>query len=292
MGITFLGGGNMASALASGLMEKGMPRISLRVVEPVKQQREFLANRYGINAIDHWPVGKIVGRDDVIVLAVKPQQMQTAVLPVAQTLSELKPDDRPLVLSVAAGIRTTTLSAWLGGHTRVVRTMPNTPSMIGLGAIGLAAGESIDERDRELAQSIMQTVGETVWVTDESMLDAVTALSGGGPAYVFRMIEAMSRAGEALGLTPQQAQRLTLYTFAGSAQLALRADEDPAVLRERVTSKGGTTAAALAVMNRFDIDRMMTEALQAARTRSEELGREFGDGASGSWGLGSVRSTN
>jgi pyrroline-5-carboxylate reductase len=269
MRILFIGGGNMAAALVGGLIARGTAADELAAVDPSDAQRAALGQRFGIATYES--VAEAAGRSagaDVLVLAVKPQQMRDACDAIDGVIG------LQLVLSVAAGVRAVDLSSWLGGHQRIVRTMPNTPAMIGLGAIGLAALPGADAADRQTAETIMKAVGETVWVDDEALLDAVTAVSGSGPAYVFRMIEAIAAGGRKLGLSDEQAMRLTIRTFVGASQLAAQSDEPPSVLRERVTSKGGTTAAALAVLNDRDIDRLFADALDAACTRSEELGRE------------------
>jgi pyrroline-5-carboxylate reductase len=266
--IVFVGGGNMASALIGGLIARGVSPTSLQAIDPSASQREALAARFGITS--HAASGEHVGQADVLVLAVKPQQMHQAVDALAPQIAT------QLIISVAAGVRATDLSRWLGGYSRIVRTMPNTPALIGLGATGLAMLAGGSNGDRTLAESIMQAVGQTVWVDDDSMLDAVTALSGSGPAYVFRFIESMIAAGTALGLSPEQSRQLALQTVSGAAQLASTSTEPVAVLRERVTSKGGTTAAALAVFEARGIDALVAQAMGAARDRSSELGDEFG----------------
>ena len=258
----------MASALIGGLIARGASPASLQAIDPSASQREALAARFGITT--HAASGDHVGQSDVLVLAVKPQQMHEAVDALAPQIAT------QLIISVAAGVRATDLSRWLGGYPRIVRTMPNTPALIGLGATGLAMLAGGSSADRTLAESIMQAVGQTVWVDDESMLDAVTALSGSGPAYVFRFIESMIAAGTALGLSPDQSRQLALQTVSGAAQLASASTEPISMLRERVTSKGGTTAAALAVFEARDIDAVVAQAMSAARDRSAELGDEFG----------------
>ena len=266
--IMFVGAGNMASALIGGLIARGTAPASLQAIDPSASQREALGARFGIAT--HAASGDPVGQADVIVMAVKPQQMHEAVDALAPQI------DTQLIISVAAGVRATDLSRWLGGYSRIVRTMPNTPALIGLGATGLAMLAGGTDADRKLAESIMQAVGQTVWVDDESQLDAVTALSGSGPAYVFRFIESMIAAGTGLGLSPEQSRQLALQTVSGAAQLACASSEPVALLRERVTSKGGTTAAALSVFEARGLDAVVAQAMGAARDRSAELGDEFG----------------
>ena len=266
--IVFVGAGNMASALIGGLIARGTAPASLQAIDPSASQREALAARFGIAT--HGASGDPVGQADVIVMAVKPQQMREAVNALAPQIAT------QLIISVAAGVRATDLSRWLGGYSRIVRTMPNTPALIGLGATGLAMLAGGTDADRKLAESIMQAVGQTVWVDDESQLDAVTALSGSGPAYVFRFIESMIAAGTGLGLSLEQSRQLALQTVSGAAQLACASSEPVALLRERVTSKGGTTAAALSVFEARGLDAVVAQAMGAARDRSAELGDEFG----------------
>ncbi len=298
MHIGFVGGGNMAAALIGGLKATIGSDWQFSVIDPQQQQRDALVTRFGVKASES-AQGQVLSGAEVVVFAVKPQQMREAASVCAPFVRGA------LVISVAAGIRAADLSRWLGGHRRIVRAMPNTPALIGQGATGLAiftgtggspAQTVSDGRtqtdstssthnaptdssalaDRMLADQILSAVGQTAWFDDESSLDAVTALSGSGPAYVFRFMEAIEAAGIAMGLPADQARTLTLATFAGAAQLALQADEPPAVLRERVTSKGGTTAAGLAVMQAEGIDQTILRALQAACARSVALGDEFG----------------
>ena len=269
MQIGFIGGGNMAAALVGGLLARGTAARSIRVVEPLAAQREALRARFGVATFDRAGPDALANAD-LVVLAVKPQQMREAVAPLASLLRDA------LVVSVAAGIRAHDLSRWLGGHRRIVRAMPNTPALIGMGVTGLAALPGTSEADRDTAGRVLGAVGPTVWVDDESMLDAVTAVSGSGPAYVFLFMEAVQEAALALGLDARQARELTLNTFAGAAQLALRSDDPPATLRERVTSTGGPTAAALAVMEAGGLRKLVGQALEAAQRRSAEMGDEFG----------------
>ncbi|MCL4184562.1 MAG: pyrroline-5-carboxylate reductase [Burkholderiaceae bacterium] len=269
MQITFIGGGNMAAALIGGMIARGTPAASVRVIEPVQAQRDALHRRFGVSTFAQ-AHREALGGADLVVVAVKPQQMREALMPLATLVRDA------LVVSVAAGIRARDMSRWLGGHRRIVRAMPNTPALIGMGVTGLAALAGVDEADRATAEHALGAVGPTVWVDDESLLDAVTAVSGSGPAYVFLLMEAMQEAALALGLDAAQARTLTLNTVAGAAQLALRSDEPPATLRERVTSKGGTTAAALAVLEAGGLRDLMARALAAAQRRSVEMGDEFG----------------
>jgi pyrroline-5-carboxylate reductase len=268
--LVFVGGGNMAAALIGGLLGRGARADRLAAIDPSEAQRAALAGRFGIATHAGASADALAG--DVIVLAVKPQQMREAVAALAPHLHG------QLLLSVAAGVRAEDLSRWLGGHRRIVRTMPNTPALLGLGATGLAALPGLSPADRALAETIVGAVGIAVWVDDESKLDAVTALSGSGPAYVLRFIESMIEGGVALGLSDEQARRLALQTALGAATLASSADEPLSVLRERVTSRGGTTAAGLAVLDERALPSVVAEAMAAACRRAEALGREFGAG--------------
>jgi pyrroline-5-carboxylate reductase len=268
MRITFIGGGNMASALIGGLLRNGHSAADLVVVEPAADQRNRLAKRFGVTTFAR-ATGPALDCD-VVVIAVKPQQMHEAATAMAPNLRG------QLVISVAAGIRAADLSRWLDGHRRIVRCMPNTPALIGEGVTGLAGSADLSSEDRQAAETILGAVGQTVWVDHESLLDAVTAVSGSGPAYVFYFMEAMHQAALGLGLNDQQARQLTLATFTGAARLAAQSQESPAELRERVTSKGGTTAAALSVMGEHEVQQHIVQALAAAQKRSVELGDEFG----------------
>ena len=267
MRITFIGGGNMASALIGGILDR-IEDAAIAVVDPATSQRTSLEQRFGVKTHAE-PVPESLD-SDVIVMAIKPQQMREAAQTIAPHVG------RQLVVSVAAGIRASDLSRWLGGHTRIVRCMPNTPALVGAGITGLAALPGLPETDRAVAEGLLAAVGQTLWVDEESMLDAVTAISGSGPAYVFYFMEAIEAAAVRMGFDADQARTLTLATFAGAAKLAAQSPEPASVLRERVTSKGGTTAAALDVMAQRELPRHIADALQAACARSVELGDEFG----------------
>ncbi|MFA7504901.1 MAG: pyrroline-5-carboxylate reductase [Burkholderiaceae bacterium] len=267
MRITFVGAGNMASALIGGLLANGHQTTSIQAVDPSDEQRRRVAGQFGIRC--HARLDD-AAESDVLVLAVKPQAMAGVVRPLAGRV------DGRLVISVAAGIRASDLSRWLGGHRRIVRAMPNTPALIGMGVTGMAAMAGLADADRRDAQEILAAVGGVVWVEEESLLDAVTAVSGSGPAYVFYFMEQLESAGCAAGLSPAQARALTLATFRGAAELANRSDEPLSVLRERVTSKGGTTAAALAVLGEGAVADGIERGVAAASRRSQELGDEFG----------------
>ncbi|HWT54008.1 MAG TPA: pyrroline-5-carboxylate reductase, partial [Rhodocyclaceae bacterium] len=237
MRITFLGGGNMAAALIGGLREKGFSAAGMQVIELNPETREALTDKFGVRCTDTVDAASL--NCEVLVLAVKPQQMREAVAPFVGKLGA------QLVVSIAAGLRVADLARWLGGHQRIVRTMPNTPALIGAGITGLYAAAGVDAEQRELADTILAAVGSTVWVEDEAQVDAVTAISGSGPAYVFYFIEALEAAALELGFDLPSARKLALETTLGAARLAARSNDAPAILRERVTSKGGTTEAAL-----------------------------------------------
>ncbi len=266
--IGFIGGGNMAGALISGLVKQLESPQQVHVVDLNQDSLQSLASRFGVSTAT--TMDAQLGELDIIVLAVKPQQMQVVAASLAPHLST------QLLLSVAAGIRAADLSRWLGGHQKIVRAMPNTPAMISLGMSGLFALDAVIAAERELAQAIMQAVGDTMWVREEAMIDAVTAISGSGPAYVFYFIEAMQEAALQLGFDAAQARQLSLATFNGAAQLAAQSEEAVDILRQRVTSKGGTTYAALCSMDESAVKPAIHRAIQAAVQRGKELGDEFG----------------
>jgi pyrroline-5-carboxylate reductase len=268
MQITFIGGGNMASALIGGWVRRGGDAAGICVVEPQAASRARLASDFCVRAIETPDATAL--HCDLIVLAVKPQQMREVCAGLAPGL------DHQTVLSIAAGLRAADLSRWLGGYTRIVRAMPNTPALIGQGVTGLYADAAVSDSERAQAEQVLAAVGSTVWVAEERLIDAVTALSGSGPAYVFHFIEAMVRGGEALGLSADQAHRLAVDTFTGAAALAAQSPESPGTLRERVTSKGGTTEAALKSMAADGVADSIVRALAAAAARGAELGDQLG----------------
>ena len=264
--IAFIGGGNMASAIIGGLMRQGLPAANIQVVEPFEAARAALKAQHDIDAAP--AAAPALADADLIVWAVKPQSFREAAAPVAPLAG------RALQLSVMAGIRAADIAA-ASGSARIVRCMPNTPALVGRGMTGLfdAAGAA---PDRQLAETVIRTTGDVLWVEREEQLDAVTALSGSGPAYVFYFLEAMQQAGVELGLTPEQARALAVGTFAGGAHLAAQSAEPLATLRERVTSKGGTTYAALTAMEQAGVKAAFVKAMHAACVRAAELGDEFG----------------
>jgi pyrroline-5-carboxylate reductase len=268
MKIVFLGGGNMAAALIGGMLERGFAVSQLMVVELAQERREWLARSFaGIGVVDD---AAAVSGADAVVLAVKPQQMREALAPLAGSL------DGALVISIAAGLRLDDLSRWLGGHARLVRAMPNTPALIGAGVTGMYAPPAVDAAGRTLAERILGAVGSVVWVDDEARMDSITAVSGSGPAYLFHFIEALEAAALARGFDAPVARRLALDTVLGAARLAANSEDPPALLREKVTSKGGTTAAALAVLDDAGFVGLVCRAVAAAETRGRELGDELG----------------
>jgi pyrroline-5-carboxylate reductase len=264
--VAFIGGGNMASAIIGGLVRQGLAASDIDVVEPFAPQREKLLAQFGIAARER--ADAALTRAGLVVWAVKPQTFRDAALQAA-------PFTRgALHLSVAAGIRSDAIASWAGTQ-RIVRSMPNTPALVGKGMTALFARAAVSAEDKHRAEQVIATTGEFLWVEREDDLDAVTALSGSGPAYVFFFLEAMREAGMEMGLTADQAYRLAVGTFAGASELARASDEPPEVLRQRVTSKGGTTHAAITSMEGDRVKALFIKALHAARTRARELGREF-----------------
>ena len=265
--IAFIGGGNMASAIIGGLIRQGMTPAQFTVVEPFADTAAKLQHDFGITALP--AAGPALAQADLVVWAVKPQVFSEAAAPVM-------PHTRgALHLSVAAGIRTDSIGRWVGTE-RVVRCMPNTPALVGQGITGLFACPSVTAGDKALVEQVIGTTGQYLWVQQESQLDAVTALSGSGPAYVFYFLEAMTEAGVGMGLSAEQAYQLAVATFSGASSLAAASSESPEVLRQRVTSKGGTTYAALTAMEAAGIKPAFVKAMQAAEHRARELGDEFG----------------
>ncbi len=265
--VAFIGGGNMATALIGGLIAKGMSPAQIKVVEPAEQARVALQESFGITAEEQ--PGTQLREAELVVWAVKPQVFREAALKARPLTSDA------LHLSVAAGIRTSSIAQWLGSE-RIVRAMPNTPALIGRGISGLFARNAVDSGERQRVEQLMAPTGEILWVEQESQLDAVTALSGSGPAYVFYFLEAMARAGEDLGLSEEQALQLAVSTFGGASELARRSDVGPAQLRQRVTSKGGTTHAAIESLQHAEVGDALERAIAAAERRARELGEEFG----------------
>jgi pyrroline-5-carboxylate reductase len=265
--LAFIGGGNMASAIIGGLIKQGTSSHHILVVEPFEETRQRLKTQFGVRVLA--AADATLQEAALVIWAVKPQTFKEA----AQQTRDFCA--RALHLSVAAGIRSDSIASWLGTE-RVVRAMPNTPALVGLGQTGLFARAAVTDADKAWIEQVVATTGALLWVKDEPLLDAVTAISGSGPAYVFFFIEAMVEAGVSMGLSAEQATQLAIGTFEGASQLAKTASEPPAVLRERVTSKGGTTYAALTSMQKANVGALFQTALKAAQQRACELGDEFG----------------
>ncbi|MDK9704867.1 MAG: pyrroline-5-carboxylate reductase [Sulfuritalea sp.] len=268
MKITFIGGGNMAIALISGLYREGFPASAIQVVEPFADARDTLAERFGVRCTA--AVDAAALDCHVLVLAVKPQQMREAVAPLVGKLNA------QLIVSIAAGMRLADISRWLGGYPHLVRTMPNTPALISAGVTGLYAAPGVNQDGRDNAENLLRTVGSTFWVNDEDQMDAVTAVSGSGPGYVFYFLEAMEKAALDLGFDADTARRISIETFAGAAKLAAQSSESLSTLRQRVTSKGGTTEAALLSFEAGGIAAAIEAGIKAAQSRGRELGDILG----------------
>ncbi|HEB94192.1 MAG TPA: pyrroline-5-carboxylate reductase [Gammaproteobacteria bacterium] len=266
--IAFIGGGNMATSLIGGLLADHVSPARLCVADRDAAQRERLAAQFGVQTRED--NAACAGSADVIVLAVKPQVLHE----VCKDLIDIAQRNQPLVVSVAAGVRTDSLRRWLGGASQaIVRAMPNTPALLQSGATGLYASADVSAQQRDLAEAIMRATGLTLWVDDEAQMDTVTALSGSGPAYFFRIMEGLEQAAIEQGLPAQSARLLTLQTALGAARMALESSEPIATLRKRVTSPGGTTEQGLKAMEAGDIDALLDNVLKAARDRSRELAK-------------------
>jgi pyrroline-5-carboxylate reductase len=271
--IAFIGAGNMARSLIGGLIADNWPAERIRVSDTDPGQIDAIRRQFPgvVTSQDNL---SNVERADLVLLAVKPQSLKEA----AQGLAGRLSTGETLIISIVAGIRSSDLMHWLGGEFAVVRCMPNTPALVGSGATGLFANTRVTAEQRDIAESILRAVGLTIWFDEESQLDAVTALSGSGPAYLFLVMEAMENAGKQLGLTDDAARLLTLQTAFGASKLALESQETVASLRRRVTSPGGTTEKALAVLENGELRNLFERALQAAACRSKELANEFAKG--------------
>lgn len=268
MNVLFIGGGNMADALIGGMLKAGFDANQIRAVEIDSAARRRLSDKYRIECAAE-SRGTIRG-GEVVVFAVKPQQMKEAA-----RFAGIR-DNANLVITIAAGVTLGSLSSWLGGHAKLVRAMPNTPALIGAGVTGLYALPGVSEAEKKQAETILGAVSATVWIPHEALMDAVTAVSGSGPAYVFWFIEQLAAAGESLGLSQETSKKLALETVLGSARLAAQSPDSPATLRERVTSKGGTTEAALRSFEEQKLAERFMRAVEAARDRGAELGRLMG----------------
>jgi len=268
--LAVIGCGNMGRSLVGGLIADGRPATALCAADPDAAQRERMQSQFWIDT--HADNDAALNGADVVIFAVKPQSMKAVVRAAAPRLREL----RPLILSIAAGIRLGDIGRWLGADLPVVRAMPNTPALIRAGATALCAGANVSAAQRDAAEQIMRAVGDALWVEDEALLDVVTALSGSGPAYFFLLMETLEKTAVELGLTPAQARALTLQTALGAARMALAGNSDPAGLRRQVTSPGGTTEAALQVLERTGVARAFRDAVRAASQRAAELARTYG----------------
>lgn len=267
MNIAFIGGGNMATALIGGLLAKGYAASQLRVMEIAPEARQRLTHEFGVVATAS--LTEALASAEVVLLAVKPQQLAEVARQLAPLIASR------LVISIAAGIRAGDISRWLGGCPRVVRAMPNTPALIRSGVTGLYALPGVSAEERERAEAILGAAGSCLWVSSEELLDAVTAVSGSGPAYVFYFIEALQQAARELGFDESEARQLAVETFLGASKLASQSQEDAATLRTRVTSKGGTTERAIAALDSAAMKSHITSAVKAAAQRAKELGDEL-----------------
>lgn len=265
--ICFIGGGNMAQALIGGLISRGVPSTRITVSDPVEQVRHLLAEKDLVVTEDN---ASAIREADVVVLAVKPQVLANVLKPLNGLF------DGKLIISIVAGAEIATIAALVGSD-RIVRVMPNTPALVQTGAHGLYATEAVDKEDRDLASQVLAATGLTLWVGEEAQIDAVTAVSGSGPAYFFYMMESMIRAGKNLGLDEKVATALTLQTALGAAQMAITSSNTPSELRKNVTSPNGTTQAALEVFDRAQISQNIQAALAAAQKRSQELAQELSE---------------
>lgn len=266
--ICFIGGGNMAQALIGGLLSRGLPTTRITVSDPVEQIRQILEEKGIQTTTDNV---EAIQNADVVVLAVKPQVLATVLQPLKGLLSD------KLVISIIAGAEIQTISELIGGSQRIVRVMPNTPALVQTGAHGIYASQAVNAQDRELTSQILAATGLTIWVDSEAQIDAVTAVSGSGPAYFFYLMESMIRAGKNLGLDEKVATALTLQTALGAAQMAITSSNSPSELRKNVTSPNGTTQAALEVFDRAQISQNIQAALAAAQKRSQELAQELSE---------------
>jgi pyrroline-5-carboxylate reductase len=269
--IAFIGGGNMAASLIGGLVAQDHPADRIWVTDPAVERLRHNQERFAVcTTSDN---RQAASRAEILVLAVKPQIMR----PVVEDLRASVAQRQPLVLSIAAGVREADIQRWLGGESAIVRCMPNTPALLGAGASALYANERVSATQRSAAEEIMRAAGTTLWVDEEAVLDAVTAVSGSGPAYFFLLMELMEKAGTELGLEPAAARALTLQTALGAARMAVESGEAPATLRQRVTSPGGTTERAVNSFLEGGLEAAVRTALGAARDRAVELGEQLGE---------------
>lgn len=268
--LTFIGAGNMASAIIGGLISKGYNPAHITASDPFEESLSALSSATGVNTTTDNIAA--IRNADVIVLAIKPQVLQQVIAPLASILAA----QHPLIISIAAGISMDSLENWLGNHLPIVRCMPNTPALVETGATGLLGNKNLTEQHRLLTDNIINAIGISVWVDSDVQIDAVTAVSGSGPAYFFLFMEAMQAAGVNLGLSESISTQLTLQTALGASKMAMQSDVDVAELRKRVTSPAGTTEKALAVFEDGGLRQLVEKALKAAEVRSKELAEELG----------------
>ncbi len=269
--IGFIGAGNMARSLASGLINNGVPASQIVLSDPDENARRTLKEQLGVVVYEQNL--EVVENSEIVVFAVKPQMLRAVAKPLQNAVQQHK----PLIISIAAGVLSDDLERWLGGDLQLIRVMPNTAALVGSGASGMFANTRADEDARNNAESIMRAVGVVAWVDNEGQLDIVTALSGSGPAYYFLVMEALEQAAIDEGLPAETARLLTLETAFGAAKMALEGGEEPALLRQQVTSKGGTTERALGVMEENGLREIYRKALAAATARSRELAKLLGE---------------
>lgn len=271
MNITFMGGGNMATAIIGGLINGGANAREFRVVEPQRPQQDKLVGLFpGIGIFGETSAGAVDGAE-IVVLAIKPQQLREAAQALAGYVAEV-----PVVMSIAAGVRLADISRWMGGYVRLVRAMPNTPALIREGISGAFALPDAGARGRKLAERVLEGVGKVLWLVREDLLDAVTGVSGSGPAYVFYFLEGLEQAAQELGFTKAEARTLAYATFAGTIKLASGSELEPAILRAQVTSKGGTTERAIGLLEADAVKSRFVAAVKAAAVRAKELGDALG----------------
>jgi len=268
--IGFIGGGNMAESLIGGLLASGHKASLIHVSEPDTNRRSRLSTEYGVNCVQDNV--ELVDRADLLLFAVKPQMLHQVALPLRQSIQA----SQPLIISIAAGVRSADLEQWLGGGLAIVRVMPNTPALVRAGASGLYASHLVSNEQKNQAESIMRSVGLTVWLENEAQMDIVTALSGSGPAYIFRIIEAMENAATRAGLARETSRLLSIETVLGAAKLAMESEDSPAELRQKVTSPGGTTEQGLKQLEQGGIEQIFQNTIDAAIDRSREMGDELG----------------
>lgn len=268
--ISVIGAGNMGSSLIGGLIKHGHPSIALFAADPSEDKLHALKQAFHIQTTTDNQVA--AAKASVLLLAVKPASCREVAIALASHLTQ-----KSLIISIVAGIREQSLQQWLGGEHAIVRAMPNTPALIGCGATGLFANSYVSTEQKSLAESILRAVGITVWLEDETLLDAVTALSGSGPAYFFHMMEALQKAGEELGLSAEIARLLTLQTALGAARMAMESGTSLTMLRQHVTSPGGTTEKAISVLDEHQLHELYKKALKAAKMHATTLANQLGE---------------